>query len=126
MPRLSTDSDRVIRVNSFSKTLGPGLRLGRIVGPPWLLPAVTRPRANQDQHSSTFTQAIATRLLTTPGLFDRVTADARALYGRRTRALPGGTGSPGRIRLGIGAVAEHDVATAVGRLAEAPNPETAR
>ncbi|MFJ2198647.1 PLP-dependent aminotransferase family protein [Streptomyces violaceusniger] len=182
VPQPSADSDAVVRVNSFSKTLGPGLRLGWIVGPRRLLPAVTRLRANQDQHSSTFTQAIAARLLTTPGLFDRVTADARALYGRRARALhaalhtalpgrieaalpegglflwakvldddpdlhtartrahalgtdfgvgshfspPGGTGSPAHIRLGIGAVPEADVATAVGRLAEALRPETAR
>ncbi|MEE4592479.1 PLP-dependent aminotransferase family protein [Streptomyces sp. DSM 41524] len=182
VPQLSTGSDRVVRVNSFSKTLGPGLRLGWIVGPPWLLPAVARLRANQDQHPSTLTQAIATALLTTPGRFDRITADARALYGRRARALhealgaalpgrveavppegglfvwakvlddapdlhaararahtlgtdfgvgshfspPGGSGSPVHIRLGIGAVAEHDIATAVDRLAEALHPETAR
>ena len=181
VPQLSPDSDRVVRVNSFSKTLGPGLRLGWIVGPPWLLPAVARLRANQDQHTSTFTQAIATAFLTTPGLFERVTAEARALYGRRARALhtalgtvlagrveaalpegglfqwatvldeavdlhaartrahalgtdfgvgshfspPGGTGSPGRVRLGIGAVDEADIATAAGRLAAALKPEAA-
>ncbi|MEV0707978.1 PLP-dependent aminotransferase family protein [Nocardia aurea] len=84
---LSVDSDAVVRVNTFSKTLGPGLRLGWIVAPSRLVPALTRLRSNTDQHSSLLTQTAVARLLHTPGTFDGILSTARELYRERAAAL---------------------------------------
>lgn len=82
------DSDRVIHVNTFTKTLGPGLRLGWVVLPEYLVPDVVALRSRQDSHSSTFVQAVIAELLTSdPTLFDTTLERARALYGRRALAL---------------------------------------
>jgi 2-aminoadipate transaminase len=81
-------SERVIHVNTFTKTLGPGLRLGWLVLPEWLAPDVTALRSRQDSHSSTFVQAVVADLLTQePGLFDATLDRARALYASRARTL---------------------------------------
>lgn len=89
LPDLSLDSDTVVRVNTFSKTLGPGVRLGWIVAPEWLRPTLTRLRADIDQHSSLLTQTAIARLLHTPGQFDAILTTARALYAERAAALTG-------------------------------------
>lgn len=82
------DSDHVIHVNTFTKTLGPGLRLGWIVLPPRLVPDAVALRSRQDSHSSTFVQAVIAELLTSDAeLFDRVLGRARALYRSRAHAL---------------------------------------
>lgn len=82
------DSDHVIHVNTFTKTLGPGLRLGWLVLPPRLVPDIVALRSRQDSHSSTFVQAIVAELLLgDPGLFDEVLTGARALYRDRADAL---------------------------------------
>jgi 2-aminoadipate transaminase len=57
---LDVESDRVIRVNSFSKTFGPGLRLGWAVVPEWVRPGILDLRSRGDQHASTLTQSTAT------------------------------------------------------------------
>jgi 2-aminoadipate transaminase len=81
-------SERVIHVNTFTKTLGPGLRLGWLVLPEWLAPDVIALRSRQDSHSSTFVQAVVADLLTQePGLFDATLDRARALYASRARTL---------------------------------------
>ncbi|WP_150953852.1 PLP-dependent aminotransferase family protein [Microbacterium testaceum] len=81
-------SDHVIHVNTFTKTLGPGLRLGWVVLPERLIPDAVALRSRQDSHSSTFVQAVIAELLTSDaGLFDRVLGRARSLYGTRARAL---------------------------------------
>ncbi len=81
-------SDRVIHVNTFTKTLGPGLRLGWLVLPAALKQDVVALRSRQDSHSSTFVQAVVAETITTdPDLFDATLARARALYASRARTL---------------------------------------
>ena len=78
-------SDRVIHINTFTKTLGPGLRLGWVVVPALLAPDFVALRSRQDSHSSTLVQAIVGELVTQdPGLFDATLGRSRAVY--RTRA----------------------------------------
>lgn len=82
------DSDHVIHVNTFTKTLGPGLRLGWVVLPERLIPDAVALRSRQDSHSSTFVQGVVAELLTTDeSLFDRVLGRARDLYRPRAHAL---------------------------------------
>ncbi|MFC8526889.1 PLP-dependent aminotransferase family protein [Nocardia sp. NPDC057227] len=87
LPDLPLASDAVVRVNTFSKTLGPGLRSGWIVAPEWVLPVLTRLRANVDQHSSLLTQTALAGVLAEPGFFDGVLANGRELYRERSGAL---------------------------------------
>ncbi|MEV0360032.1 PLP-dependent aminotransferase family protein [Nocardia sp. NPDC050697] len=87
VPDLPLDSEAVVRVNTFSQTLGPGLRSGWIAAPEWLLPVLTRLRANVDQHSSLLTQTALAGVLTVPGFFDGVLRTARELYRERSGVL---------------------------------------
>lgn len=83
-------SDHVIHINTFTKTLGPGLRLGWLVAPEHLVPDLVALRSRQDSHSSTLVQAIVGELLTSdPGLFDSTLGKARELYRSRATALAG-------------------------------------
>ncbi|MGY4859479.1 aminotransferase-like domain-containing protein [Cryobacterium sp. AP23] len=81
-------SDRVIHINTFTKTLGPGLRLGWVVVPASLAPDVVALRSRQDSHSSTLVQAIVGELLThDAGLFDTTLGAARGVYRSRAQTL---------------------------------------
>lgn len=81
------DSDHVVRVSTFSKTLGPGLRLGWLVAPSWLVPHLVNVRRRIDFQSATLTQAVAADLLERPGWFEALETSARAVYRRRAHAL---------------------------------------
>jgi 2-aminoadipate transaminase len=81
------DSDRVLRVSTFSKTLGPGLRLGHVVAPGWLAPHLVNLRRRVDFHSHTLTQHVVADLLERDGWFDAMAAGAREVYRRRARTL---------------------------------------
>jgi 2-aminoadipate transaminase len=81
-------SDRTIVVNTFTKTLGPGWRVGWLVLPESLVDPVVRLRNRLDGHTSTVTQALVEQLLLTdPAWFDTVLAPARQLYRDRALAL---------------------------------------
>ncbi|KQP57974.1 PLP-dependent aminotransferase family protein [Agreia sp. Leaf283] len=81
-------SPQVIHINTFTKTLGPGLRLGWVVAPEGRSADILALRSRQDSHSSTLVQAIVGELLTSdPTLFDTTLDRARALYSERARAL---------------------------------------
>ena len=89
----STQSELVARVRTFSKILGPGLRLGYLVLPSWLVGPVTRLRANQDQHSSVLVQETVARVVGAgdhaplDGGLDAIADRARTLYARRADLL---------------------------------------
>ncbi|WBM78814.1 PLP-dependent aminotransferase family protein [Cryobacterium breve] len=82
------NSEHVIHINTFTKTLGPGLRLGWIVVPEYLAGDIVALRSRQDSHSSTLVQAIVGELLTADaGLFDATLDRARRLYKSRAETL---------------------------------------
>ncbi|WP_426005041.1 PLP-dependent aminotransferase family protein [Paenarthrobacter sp. NyZ202] len=81
-------SGHVLHINTFTKTLGPGLRLGWTVAPEHLARDLVALRSRQDSHSSTLVQAIIGELVTSdPGIFDRTLESARALYRSRAETL---------------------------------------
>ncbi|GAA3300217.1 PLP-dependent aminotransferase family protein [Dactylosporangium vinaceum] len=81
------DSDRAIHVNTFTKTLGPGWRLGWLVLPEHLVDPVVRLRNRGDSHSPTVTQTIVENLVTQDGWFDGVVKAANDLYRERAQVL---------------------------------------
>ncbi|UTT71272.1 PLP-dependent aminotransferase family protein [Arthrobacter sp. DNA4] len=82
------NSDHVLHINTFTKTLGPGLRLGWTVTPEHLARDLVALRSRQDSHSSTLVQAIIGELVTSdPGIFDATLNKARALYRNRAETL---------------------------------------
>lgn len=83
----SNDSDQVVRVGTFTKTLGPGLRLGWVVAPAWLAPHLENLRRRTDFHSSVLGQRLITELLTRPGWFDALVVSGRAQYAERAAIL---------------------------------------
>lgn len=80
------DSDRVVAVNTFSKTLGPGLRLGWIVLPSPLSERVTWLRNRLDGQTSGVLQAVVERMLADER-FDASIAAAGAGYARKAKVL---------------------------------------
>ncbi|MFC8799919.1 PLP-dependent aminotransferase family protein [Promicromonospora sp. NPDC057138] len=100
--RVFFDSAHVVHVNTFTKTLGPGLRLGWLVLPDHLVDTVLRLRNRQDSHSSTFVQTLVQHLLVSrPGWFDATLARARELYRHRAEVLVAElrTQLPGRLTI---------------------------
>lgn len=82
------ESDHVIHINTFTKTLGPGLRLGWLVLPERFTRDVVALRSRQDSHTSLFVQSAIAELLTSDeGLFDRTLGVARELYRSRAEGL---------------------------------------
>jgi 2-aminoadipate transaminase len=82
------NSDHVLHINTFTKTLGPGLRLGWTVAPEHLARDLVALRSRQDSHSSTLVQAIIGELLTSePGIFENTLERARSLYRDRAQTL---------------------------------------
>lgn len=80
------DSDRVVAVNAFSKTLGPALRLGWIVVPAHLSEQFVKLRNRLDGQTSGTVQEIALRIVQRPE-YPASLAAAGARYAEKARAL---------------------------------------
>ncbi|MEM7288531.1 MAG: PLP-dependent aminotransferase family protein [Actinomycetota bacterium] len=80
-------SDHVVRLRSTSKVLAPGLRVGWLEGPRWLVDAVVIAKQSADLHTSTLSQGIVAELLGDTGWFDRHVEVIRAQYRARRDAL---------------------------------------
>jgi GntR family transcriptional regulator/MocR family aminotransferase len=81
-----SDSERVVYVGTFSKTLFPALRLGFVVLPPLLVETFSAVRQLADGFPPTLVQAAAARLLES-GLYDRHVRRQLASYRERRDAL---------------------------------------
>jgi 2-aminoadipate transaminase len=80
-------SERVVRLGSFSKVLGPGLRVGWVVAPPALRDALIRAKQATDLHTSTFTQRLLhAAAKDAPRLAEHL-GRTRVMYAERATAL---------------------------------------
>jgi 2-aminoadipate transaminase len=88
-PPIASSSDRVVRLGSFSKVLGPGLRVGWVVAPPVLRDALVRAKQATDLHTSTFTQRLLFTAAQDRRRLDEHLGRTRTLYAERAAALTG-------------------------------------
>ncbi len=77
------ESGVVVKVGTFTKTLGAGLRLGWVAGPSWLVPHLENLRRRTDFHSSTLGQELILPLLQNPGWFDQLLVNNRTVHGTK-------------------------------------------
>ncbi len=84
---IAAHSDRVVRLGSFSKVLGPGLRVGWIIAPPQLRSAFVRAKQATDLHTSTFAQRLLHAAASDSALLSEHLAGTRASYAERARTL---------------------------------------
>jgi 2-aminoadipate transaminase len=70
----------VVRLRSVSKILVPGLRIGWMTGPRWLLEEVEVSKQSSDLHTSTFSQALVVAMLSDREWFDNHLGAVRSHY----------------------------------------------
>jgi len=76
----------VLYLGTLSKTLAPGLRLGRVVAPVEVVEKLTQLKQGTDLHTSTFTQMVAHEVAR-GGFLDGHVRVIRKLYGDRRDAM---------------------------------------
>jgi len=86
VPLLATSRSRVLYVGTFSKTLGPGLRVGFLIVPPRLQARALRRKADDDLQTNSLSQAIVQEYLAHND-FDAFVHKLRRHYRRRAERL---------------------------------------
>lgn len=87
LPPVAAWTDRVISLGTVSKTIAPGLRVGWSVAPAEITTVLGRLKQACDLHTSTLSQHLVDRLLSTPGWRSQRAAALRAFYEPRAAAL---------------------------------------
>jgi 2-aminoadipate transaminase len=86
-PPLASMTDRVITLGTVSKVVCPGLRVGYLVAPASIAPALVLVKQALDLHTSTLAQQAVHELVTMPGFLDRQLDRLRRVYCERATAL---------------------------------------
>ena len=84
---LGARSDRVISLGSASKTIAPGLRVGWIVAPSWLVEPIVRLKQAVDLHTASLNQLVVADLLDDQTFFEHHRRHLVELYRTRRDAL---------------------------------------
>jgi len=71
---VASDPELTVRLRSTSKTLAPGLRIGALAGPRWLIDALVTAKQSTDLHTSSLSQAIVAHALEAPWYPDHLAA----------------------------------------------------
>ncbi len=84
---VAADSTEVAYLGSFSKIVAPGLRVGYVAAPDWLVRPLVLAKQATDLNTSSLAQALVVSLLARPGWLDGHVERLRPLYAARADAL---------------------------------------
>jgi 2-aminoadipate transaminase len=87
LPSIRQFGELVVSLGSGSKVLAPGLRVGWMVAPAWLVPAVVRLKQARDLHTSSLSQWVAHDVLADDGFMAAHRRGLADLYGTRCAVM---------------------------------------
>jgi 2-aminoadipate transaminase len=82
-----THTEEVVYLSGFSKVIAPGLRVGYLTAPEWLVRPLVLAKQAADLAASSLAQRIVSRLLERPDWWEAHLADLREIYRTRCDAL---------------------------------------
>ncbi|MCU1365872.1 MAG: PLP-dependent aminotransferase family protein [Aeromicrobium sp.] len=84
---IASIADDVVYLSGFSKVVAPGLRVGHLVAPEWLVRPIVLAKQAADLAASSLGQRIVSRLLDRSAWWDEHLATLRDIYATRADAL---------------------------------------